>query len=231
MEKVEEKKIDDKTKIAKKETSKEASKETSKEVSKENPKGEPGVREEMKDVGEKKTRVNHGLTESLVERGAVREMLLCGDYPKAEAFLQTCFRDIWDEDANIRLSLAALQFIERVHKGLLIDAVHFAQDRLLQDDGDARFVSRDADGYERYMEAEELFQLLCYEDIERSGVKHLLSPIQREAVADYINGKILLARSDRSASVLEISLQQLILNETFRLEKANMLGPQFALKI
>jgi hypothetical protein len=201
-------------------------------------KTESNAPETMKDVVTKETKKEgekgesgRGLTECLVERGAVREMLLSGDFTKAEAFLQTCFRDIWDDNPNIRLSLAALQFIERVRLNQPLDAIRFAQDRLLRDELEkGRFVSRDAGGFERLMEAEELFQLLCYQDLGSSGFQYLLSPVQREAVSDYINAKI-MQRGDRASSALETSVQQLLLNESFRLEKANMLGPQFTLKI
>ncbi len=82
--------------------------------------------------------------------------------------------------------------------------------------------------------------LLCYENAKSSELSYLLNLNQREAVADYINQRILgiqhffiwlELKSISGPSVIERLLKQLVLTEKVYLEKNNSMGPQFKLKI
>ncbi len=167
----------------------------------------------------------------LLERGVVREMLLEGEFAHAELFLRENFPALWGEDPNIKFSICALQFVEFARKGEAGKAVEYAKTQFGPELEGARFVSRDPEGYERLLGVEELFSLLCYEDVEKSPVRHLLSPIQRESVGDYINRKILAIKSKNGITGLEKVLKQLVLTQNFQLEKSNNMGSIFKLKI
>ncbi len=167
----------------------------------------------------------------LVERGVVRGMLLEGDFARAEAFLKENFASLWAEDPNIKSSIWALQFIEHIRKGEVTTAVEYAKGHFGEGTEGARFVSRDPEGYERLLSIEELFSLLCYEKVEESPAKHLLSPVQRESVGDYVNRKILALKNRNGITALEKMLKQLVLTQNLQLEKSNNLGSIFKLKI
>eukprot|EP01022_Parablepharisma_sp_SALTPOND_P028888 TRINITY_DN71966_c0_g1_i1.p2 TRINITY_DN71966_c0_g1~~TRINITY_DN71966_c0_g1_i1.p2 ORF type:complete len:241 (-),score=48.34 TRINITY_DN71966_c0_g1_i1:72-794(-) len=166
----------------------------------------------------------------LVERGIIREMLLEGDFAKAEAFIKENFSSLWEEDKNIKFSIGALQFIELLKEGKPTEAIEYARNQLNENAGEARFISRDAEGHGKALGIEDLFSLLCYERMEESPVRHLLSPIQREAVGDYINSKILTMKSKDGITALEKSLKQLVAVQNYQMEKYN-LGATFNLKI
>ena len=166
----------------------------------------------------------------LVERGVIREMLFEGDFAKAEAFVKENFAKLWEDDKNIKFSIWALQFIEFLKTGKTMEAVQYAREHFGDNTEDACFISRDNDGYEKAIGIEELFSLLCYENVAESPVKHLLSPVQRESVGDYINNRILSMKGKNGITALEKALKQLVVAQNYQLEKSN-LGAIFKLKI
>jgi len=170
-------------------------------------------------------------TQMLVERGVIREMLLEGNFKNCEAFIKENFSKLWNENPHIRFSIWALQFIEYLKDNKSLDAVKFARDTLGSEDTKyAFFVSRDKDGYEKLLGIEDLFSLLCYENIQNSPVRHLLLPIQRESVGDYINKQILTLKGKNEITALEKSLKQLVVSQNYMLEKSH-LKDTFKLKI
>lgn len=168
--------------------------------------------------------------ELLVERGIIREMMLKGDFEKAEEYLNSKFPELWEKDINIRVSIWALQFIELLKEPDQKKAIHFATEHFNETIDNGKFVSRDTEGYEKILNVDELFSLLCYEKIDEPKIKHLFSPIQREAVGDYINNKILDMKGSNEITSLEKMLKQLVLVQNSKMEKQNIQST-FKLKV
>eukprot|EP00826_Nyctotherus_ovalis_P062158 TRINITY_DN8941_c0_g2_i3.p1 TRINITY_DN8941_c0_g2~~TRINITY_DN8941_c0_g2_i3.p1 ORF type:complete len:308 (+),score=61.10 TRINITY_DN8941_c0_g2_i3:170-1093(+) len=165
--------------------------------------------------------------ELLVKRGIIRKMLLNGSFEEAEEFVRENFPDLWNEDKVIRNSIRALRFIEffREHKekeAIEYSAKHFA--------GEGHFATRDLEGYEQILEIDQLFSLFCYENVEDSPLRHLLLPMQREAVGDYISKRILSTKNQHADTELEIVLKQLIAIQNYKLEEQKI-NPNFKLKV
>lgn len=166
-------------------------------------------------------------SELLVKRGIIRKMLLNGSFEEAEEFVRDNFPALWNEDKAVRNSIWALRFIEffREHKekeAIEYSAQHFS--------GEGYFVTRDLEGYEQVLEIDQLFSLFCYEKVEDSPLKHLLLPMQREAVGDYINKRMLLMRNKKADTELELALKQLTAIQNYRLEQQKI-SPDFKLKV
>jgi hypothetical protein len=158
--------------------------------------------------------------ELLVERGIIREMLVSGEFEKVGEYIKGKFHDLWANDKNIRVSIWALQFIELLKKRDMKAAIDFASSRFNEEGG--HFVTFSAEGFEERLELNELFGLLCYTQIEDSNMKHLLLPIQREAVSDYIGKRILEMKGISGTTVIEKTLKQLIVSQNSILEAQNL---------
>ena len=159
-------------------------------------------------------------SELLIERGIIRERLVSGEFEKVEEYIKDKFPELWTNDKDIRVSIWGLQFIELLKRKDTKAAIDFAGAHFNEEGG--HFITFNAEGFEEKLQVNELFGLLCYAQIEDSNMKHLLQPIQREAVSDYIGKKILETKGMTGTTIIEKTLKQLILSQNSILQAQNL---------
>ena len=162
-----------------------------------------------------------------VRRKEIRNMLLEGKFEQVGEYIKANFTSLWNEDKNLRNSIWALQLIEYLKEQKIKEALEYSANHFTEG---GYFVTRNIKGYEIFIEVKELLTLFCYEKIEESPLKHLLSPMQREAVGDYINSKILEMKGKDKDTILEKALKQLVAIQNYQLEKQKV-SSTFKLKV
>ena len=181
----------------------------------------------MEEIPTESSMLNNQL---IIKRGVIRKMLMNGNYEDVEGYIKENFPDLWNSDRSIQLSLWALRFIEIINSGDIKKAIEYSSEYFADNNDNETIIVRDLDGYEKQMKVDELFGLLCYDKINESPLKYLLSPMQRETVSDYINNKIMSLKNLNESTGLEESLKHLVAVQNYQLEMQNS-QPNFKLKI
>ena len=180
--------------------------------------------------------------EYLLERGILRELLTAhyfeklseDDIVKAEQYLINNFTHLWNEDKSICISIWALQFIELYkslgnERALIFAREHFPENK------DKCIATFDPDGYIKLYTPYQIFNILFREahkelDLRELEARTLISPIQREAVSDLVNKKLLELKNIMRTTAIERILKQILLLKS-NILKHHCGLPRFKLKV